>query len=59
MIYRFIRKCFFTAMIFFSYNVLMSRTNEARHIKWHKTCKYRCRLDSSICNNKQRWNNDK
>ena len=28
-------------------------------IKWHKTCKCRCRLDASICNNKQRWNNDK
>ena len=24
---------------------LMSRTNEARHIKWYKTCKCRCRLD--------------
>ena len=33
---------------------LMSRTNEARHVKWHKTCKCRCRLDASICNNKQR-----
>ena len=38
---------------------LMSRTNETRHIKWHKTCKYRCRLDSSVCSNKQRWNEDK
>ena len=38
---------------------LMSRTNETRHIKWHKTCKSRCRLDASICNNKQRWNDDK
>ena len=37
----------------------MSRTNETRHIKWHKTCKYKCRLDASICNNKQRWNDDK
>ena len=37
----------------------MSRTNETRHIKWHKTCKCRCRLDASICNNKQRWNDDK
>ena len=36
----------------------MSRTNEARHIKWHKPCKCKCRLDASICNNKQRWNND-
>ena len=38
---------------------LMSGTNETRHIKWHKTCRCRCRLDSSICNNKQRWNDDK
>ena len=37
---------------------LMSRINETRHIKWHKTCKYRCRLDASIFNNKQRWNDD-
>ena len=38
---------------------LMSRTNETRHIEWHKTCKCRCRLDASICNNKQRWNDEK
>ena len=38
---------------------LMSRTNETRHIKLHKTCKCRCRLDASVCNNKQRWNEDK
>ena len=38
---------------------LMSRTNETRHIKWHETCKCKCRLDVSICNNTQRWNNDK
>ena len=38
---------------------LMSRTNETRHIKWHETCKCKCRLDASVCNNKQRWNNDK
>ena len=24
-----------------------------------KTCKCRCRLDASICNNKRRWNDDK
>ena len=35
------------------------RTNETRHIKWHETCKCKCRLDASVCNNKQRWNNDK
>ena len=38
---------------------LKSRTNETRHIKWHKTCKCKCRLDASICSNKQRWNDDK
>ena len=33
---------------------LMSRTNEARHLKWHETCKSKCRLDANVCNNKQR-----
>ena len=37
----------------------MSRTNETRHIEWHETCKCKCRLDSSVCNNKQRRNEDK
>ena len=37
----------------------MSRTNETRHIEWHETCKCKCRLDASVCNNKQRWNEDK
>ena len=36
----------------------ISRTNETRHIKWHKTCKCKCRLDASIFNNKHRWNGD-
>ena len=38
---------------------LMSRTNETWHIKWHETCKCECRLDASVCNNKQHWNDDK
>ena len=38
---------------------LMSRTNETRHIEWHETCKSKCRLDASVCNNKQHWNKDK
>ena len=38
---------------------LMSRTNETRYIKWYEICKCECRLDSIVCNNKQRWNNDK
>ena len=38
---------------------LMSRTNETRFIEWHETCKCKCRLDTIVCNNKQRWNNNK
>ena len=33
---------------------LVSKTNETRHIKWYETCKYKCRLDAIVCNNKQR-----
>ena len=38
---------------------LMSKTNETRHEKWHETCKCKCRLDASVCNNKQQWNVEK
>ena len=38
---------------------LILRTNKTRHIEWHKTGKCKCRLNASVCNNKQRWNNDK
>ena len=38
---------------------LMSRTNETRHIEWHETCMCKCGLDSSVCNNKQHWNDNK
>ena len=37
----------------------MSRINETRHIIWHETCKFMCRLTSSVCNSRQRWNKDK
>ena len=33
-------------------NFFMSRTNQTGHIKWHEICKCKCRLDSSVCNNK-------
>ena len=36
----------------------MSRTSETRHKEWHKTCKCKCRLDASVCDNKH-WNNEK
>ena len=38
---------------------LMTRTNETKSIRWHETCKCGCRLDAIVCNNKQRWNNEK
>ena len=37
----------------------MSLTNETRHIKWHEKCKCICGLDGSICNSKQRCNENK
>ena len=37
----------------------MSRTNETKSIKWHETCKFICRLNEVICNNKQKRNEDK
>ena len=39
--------------------ILMSFSNQTRNIEWHETSKCECRLDSSACNNKQRWNGDK
>ena len=38
---------------------LISWTNETRHVKWHETCKCKYRLDKSVCNSEQRWNEDK
>ena len=28
-------------------------------MEWHKTCKCKYRLHASVCNNNQRWNEDK
>ena len=38
---------------------LISKANETRHIECNETCKCKCRIDGSICNNTQRWNEDK
>ena len=37
----------------------MSGINETRYINLHETFKCKCRFDTSVCNNKQRWNEDK
>ena len=34
------------------YNFLM-RLNETRNVLWHERCKCVCKLNSSVCNNKQ------
>ena len=39
------------------YNFLM-RLNETRNVLWHESCKCVCKLNSSVCNNKQFWNSD-
>ena len=38
---------------------LVSGTNETRHIEWHEMYKCKCTFSSSVCNNKQCWNDDK
>ena len=39
------------------YNFLR-RLNETRNVLWHESCKCVCKLNSSVCNNKQIWNGD-
>ena len=39
------------------YNFLM-RLNETHNVLWHQSCKCVCKLNSSVCNNKQIWNDD-
>ena len=34
------------------------RLNETRSVLWHESYKCVCKLNSSVCNNKQIWNND-
>ena len=39
------------------YNFLMN-LNETRNVLWHESCKCVCKLNPSVCNNKQIWNDD-
>ena len=34
------------------------RLNETRNLLWHESYKCVCKLSSSVCNNKQIWNDD-
>ena len=43
--------------LFYSYNFL-TRLYETRNVLWHESCKCVCKLNSSVCNNKQIWNSD-
>ena len=38
---------------------LMPRTKEIGRIEWYERCKCKCRLNSSVCNNKKHWNDNK
>ena len=38
---------------------LMPRTKEIRRIEWYERRKCKCRLNSSVSNNKKRWNDNK
>ena len=51
--------------LFYPYNVLVNkvynflmRLNEIRNVLWHESYKCVCKLNSSVCNNKQIWNDD-
>ena len=39
------------------YDFLM-RLNETGNVSWHESCKCVCKLNSSVCNNKQIWKSD-
>ena len=38
---------------------LISWKNQRKQIKWHENCKFNCKSNSSACNDKQKWNEDK
>ena len=40
------------------FHLVLSRTNETRHIEQHETCKCKRKSGANICNNKQPWNKD-
>ena len=39
-------------------NIIKRINIQLYNVLWHESCKYICRLNSSVCNNKQIWNGD-
>ena len=37
---------------------LLTMLNQTRNLLWHESCKCVCKLNSSVCNNKQIWNSN-
>ena len=33
---------------------LLPKANETRYVSYHENCPFKCRLDTSVCNDKQR-----
>ena len=47
--------------LFYLYNVQVNKCSGSCNtldVLWHENCKYVCKLSSSVCNNKQIWNDD-
>ena len=40
-------------------HLVIKKKNKKKNRESHETCKCKCRLDVSLCNNKQRWNENK
>ena len=38
---------------------LISKKNVLKNISFHQSCKCGCLLDGKVCNNKQKWNEEK
>ena len=38
--------------------MFLTMLNETRNVLWHESCKCVCKLNSSVCNNKQIWSSN-
>ena len=37
---------------------LLTRLNETHNVLWHESCECGCKLNSTVCNSEQIWNNN-